>query len=247
MRTVAFRAQYPLFGRGKNSLPPSYQQRSPFYWWWAFLRRNDDYLATCANGGGGELAALYADFGDVRDDAFKAWWTEGERGARLFGEKPLPVKLGELDSPAQWDPTWNHNDVMVVAVPLAISKRRLQTYFAALLKKRHEGKRGRKALSEPDASTARYPLHRNVSVNTLRIQLAVYDAVMANKQADKPRSLWQLGVALRVVPAAIPLAKDLPSDAALKRAVLSSTVSRYFRAAERIVANTARGEFPNST
>jgi hypothetical protein len=70
---------------------------------------------------------------------------------------------------------------------------------------------------------------------------------MANKQADKPRSLWQLGVALRVVPAAIPLAKDLPSDAALKRAVLSSTVSRYFRAAERIVANTARGEFPNST
>jgi len=247
MKTVAFRAQHPLFGRGTSVLPPSYQQRSPYYWWWAFLRRNDDYLATCANGGVGELAALYADFGDVRDDAFKAWWTAGERGGRLFGEKPLPVKLSELDSPTQWDPAWTRNDVMVLAVPLTISKRRLQTYFAALLKRRHEGKRGRKALSEPGASSARYPLHRNVSVNTLGIQLTVYDAVMANKRADKPRLLWQLGVELRVVPASIPLAKDLPAHAALKRAVLSSTVSRYFRAAERIVANTARGEFPNST
>ena len=247
MNPVAFRAQYPLFGSGKSVLSPSYQQRSPYYWWWAFLRRNDDYLATCANAGGGKLAALYADFGDVREDAFKAWWTHEERGGRLFGEMPLPLKLSELDSPAQWDPTWTKNDVMVLAVPLTTSKRQLQTYFAALLKRRHAGKRGRKALSEPGASTARYPLHRNVSVNTLRTQLAVYDAVIANKQAVKPRLLWQLGVELRVVPAAIPLAKDLPAHAALKRAVLSSTVSRYFRAAERIVANTARGEFPNST
>jgi hypothetical protein len=246
MGAVNFRGVHPLFGRGNKELPPSYQQRSPYYWWWAFLRRNPEYLRTCANDGGGELATLYTDFGDVREDDFKSWWTANQRGATLFGEKPLPLSLRELSTAAEWDASWRASDVMVVAVPLAVSKRRLQTYFTALLKKRHEGKRGRKALSEPNVSTAKYPLHRNVSVNTLRIQLAVYDAVTANKLQEKPRPLWQLGVSLKLVPGAMPLARDLPADAALKRAVLSSTVSRYYRAAERLVANTAKGEFPNS-
>jgi hypothetical protein len=136
MGAVNFRAVHPLFGRGNKELPPSYQQRSPYYWWWAFLRRNPEYLRTCANGGGGELAALYADFGDVREDDFKSWWTVNQRGATLFGEKPLPLSLRELSTAAEWDASWRASGVMVVAVPLAVSKRRLQTYFAALLKKK---------------------------------------------------------------------------------------------------------------
>jgi hypothetical protein len=35
-------------------------------------------------------------------------------------------------------------------------------------------------------------------------------------------------------------------DAAKRRAVLAATVSRHFKDAQRIIANTAKGQFPNS-
>lgn len=243
---VHFKAQYPVFGRATKPLPLGYQQRSPYYWWWEFLRRNEDYLACCAEEGKGQLAALYADFGDVRTDSFKQWWSAGERGAVLFGEKPLPTSVKELQNASEWDGTWRSEDVMVLVVPLEVGKRRLQGYFAKLLKVRHKGKRGRKALSDSDASSAQYPLHRNVSIHTLRIQISVYDAVNANNLTVKKRTLAQIGADFRLVDTAMPNAKDDKSIAALKRNVMAATVSRHYKDAVRIVANTSLGQFPNS-
>jgi hypothetical protein len=241
---IVFKAQHPVFGRGNKPLGVSYQQRSPYYWWWAFLGRNEDYKACCAAGGTGDLAGLYADFGVVSNDNFKEWWTQ--HGFRLFAEKPKPVKLAELDSPSDWDGSWTKEQVMVVAVPLDIPKRNLQGFFAELLKKRHGGKRGRKALSDKDASTARYPLHRNVSIHTLRIQLAVYDAVMEARASEKKITLAQIGERLKLVPKTNRKTETEVMDAARRRAVLAATVSRHFKDAQRIIANTAKGQFPNS-
>lgn len=243
---VFFKAQHPLFGKAAKPLSLAYQQRSPYYWWWAFLRRNEEYLECCSEGGKGALSALYADFVDVRDDSFKAWWTAGERGAVLFGEQPLPEKVQELHSAADWDSAWTKDRVMVVAVPLAISKRRMQGYFAKLLATRHGGKRGRKALSDSEASTALYPMHRSVSFEALSIQLAVYDAVTANKTAVKKKTLAQIGKELNLVRTAMPSPTDDVREAAYKRSVMAATVSRHYRDATRIIANTANGEFPNS-
>ena len=135
---------------------------------------------------------------------------------------------------------------MVLVVPLEVGKRRLQGYFAKLLKVRHKGKRGRKALSDSDASSSKYPLHRNVSIHTLRIQLGVYDKVNANNLAVKKRTLAQIGADLRLVDTAMPNAKDDKSIAALKRNVMAATVSRHYKDAVRIVANTSLGQFPKS-
>ena len=242
--SIVFKAQHPVFGRGKKQLGVSYQQRSPYYWWWEFLRRNDDYAACCSAGGLGNLAELYADFGDVSNDNFKDWWAG--HGFRLFAEKAKPVKLAELDAPSDWDSSWTKDAVMVVAVPLDIPKRNLQGFFARLLKERHGGKRGRKALSDSDASNARYPLHRNVSIHTLRIQLAVYDAVLAARASDKKITLAQIGERLKLVPKTNKRTEGEVMDAAKRRAVLAATVSRHFKDAQRIIANTARGQFPNS-
>ena len=208
------------------------------------MRRNRDYADCCAAGGMGELAGLYADFGVVSNDNFKEWWTE--HGFRLFAEKAKPVKLAELDTPSEWDSSWTKDSVMVVAVPLDIPKRNLQGFFARLLKNRHGGKRGRKALSDADASNARYPLHRNVSIHTLRIQLAVYDAVLAVRASDKKITLAQIGERLKLVPKSNKRTEGEVMDAARRRSVLAATVSRHFKDAQRIVANTARGQFPNS-
>ncbi len=91
-----FSAPTPRFGRINNRLGVGHQQRSPYYWWWQYLRRNADYIACCERGGKGRLSKLYKDFGDVREDNFHKWWTEGDRGVELFAEQPLAVSLSEL-------------------------------------------------------------------------------------------------------------------------------------------------------
>jgi hypothetical protein len=192
------------------------------------------------------LRNIYDDFGDVTGDNFHAWWTEGQRGARLFGEKPLPLNLKELKEPSEWDAGWTADSVMVVAVPLSLSKRHLQSKFAQLLKVRHEGKPGRKTGSEGYKSTAKYRICRAVSIETLRIQLAVYDAVMAKRRGESDKKLWEIGEDMRLVRSAMPVKGDHPHDLENKRKAMASAVSRYFKAAEKIVANVARGEFPNS-
>lgn len=203
-------------------------------------------MACCERGGKGKLAKLYEDFGDVRSDDFQAWWTTDRRGARLFGEKPLPLNLKELKDAGDWSDDWKPENVMVVAVPLNLPKRHLESKFIELLKKRHDGQRGRKKAEDAYASTAQYPLHRNVSVPTLRVQLAVYDAVMAKRRGDVEKTLAQIGKELKLVASAVPQAGDLPRDAEYKRNVMAATVSRHFKAAERIVGNVVKGEFPNS-
>ena len=208
------------------------------------MRRHDGYKACCAAGGTGEQAELYAEFGDVLSVTFKEWWDQ--RGYRLFAEQRKPVKLKELDDVSEWDAGWTKDNVMVVAVPLDIPKRNLQGFFARLLKQRHSGKRGRKALSDSDASNARYPLHRNVSIHTLRIQLAVYDAVVAARASEKKITLAQIGERLKLVPKTNRRTPNEEMDSAKRRSVLAATVSRHFKDARRIVANTALGQFPNS-
>ena len=241
---VVFKAEHPVFGRGKTSLSASFQERSPYYWWWEFLRRNEDYKACCAAGGEGELNWLYKDFGVVSNDNFKDWWMD--HGFRLFAEQPKPFKLKELNDSSEWDSTWTKDSVMVVAVPLDIPKRNLQGFFARLLKGRHGGQRGRKALSDSDASTAKYPLHRNVSIHTLRIQLDVYDAIIQGRSSGKKVNLADLGKKLNLAPKSNSRTKGEVMDEKKRRAVLASTVSRHFREAQRIIANTAKGQFPNS-
>lgn len=241
-----FLAPHPRFGRVNNRLPVGHQQRSPYYWWWACLRRNTDYLACCAAGGAGALAALYADFGDVREDNFHRWWSEHERGRMLFAEQPLAVKFAELASAQEWSEQWTAQDVIVVAVPLRVSKRSLMGSFARLLNARHTGKQGRPALAQQQ-STARYPVARNYTVANLRIALAVYDLWVANqnRSADQQLTLWQMGCELNLNKQA---ARDAVSthkaDRAVGRNVLAATVSRHVRQARLLIAGTAEGVFP---
>ena len=54
------------------------------------------------SGGGEAVSRLYADFGDVRNDTFKEWWTQKDhprgldRGARLFGKESVDIVVQAL-------------------------------------------------------------------------------------------------------------------------------------------------------
>jgi hypothetical protein len=244
-----FSAPTPRFGRVNNRLGIGHQQRSPYYWWWQYLRRNADYTACCEKGGKGKLAELYADFGDVRNDNFHKWWAEGDRGVNLFAEQPLSVKLGELSTVADWQPHWDKAAVMVVAVPLTMSKRALKGAFAKLLDSRHTGnKSGRPSLAKlKNVSTAHYQLEHNYTISGLMTALAVYDLWAENQTRPKAErlTLWAIGKALNINKAAIKDAESSSSaDRLVGRNVLGATVSRYIKQARAMIENTASGKFP---
>ena len=244
---VHFSAPHPVFGRANARLNISYQQRSPYYWWWQYLRRNDDYIACCEREGKGKLARLYGDFGDVRFDDFHKWWAAGERGPKLFGEQPLKIKFGELNSAADFSAEWRKEQVAVVAFPLDKSKRQLMSDIKRLLDQRHTGRQGRPALADLQ-STARYRLSRNYTIPNLQTSLAVYDLWLKSQRArtdEEKLALWEIGRELNLNPAAVRKAQSrLALDRATARNHLSALVSRYLRWAKSNIAAVVTGEFP---
>ena len=243
---VHFVAPAPRFGRTNNRLPIGYQQRSPYYWWWAYLRRNEDYLKTCELGGRGRFEAIYSDFGDVRDDDFRKWWREDDRGARLFGERPLEVRFQELESPDQWGSEWNKSEVMVIAVPLRVAKRQLKGLFNMLLDNRHTGTRGRPKISKINSS-ANYKLAQNYTIRQLDLALTVFD--LWKSQSKMPESnrlsLWEIGERVNANPKAAKLARSEFTDERLTgRNILGATVSRYLNQAKHMIENAGYGVFP---
>jgi len=238
-----FLAQHPTFGTKNKPRTLSYQQQSPYYWWWAYLRRNSDYLKCCESSGKGKLAKLYKDFGDVREDDFKKWWNEDERGGHLFAENIDAMKLTVLDDKSHWVESWTQDEVLVIAVPLSSSKRYLQSRFARILKDKHTAKRGRtKRLLEK--SNSNYPLERNYTIESLRKTLQVYDLYMAHKDQKPKVAMWRLGEKLRLVPSAMTTNNMTVNEKQVFRNVMGASVKRYITNAEKIIANTVLGKFP---
>ena len=238
-----FLAQHPTFGTKKAPKSLSYQQQSPYYWWWAYLRRNKDYLACCERGGKGKLAKLYADFGDVRGEDFKAWWTENDRGATLFAEKPGVMTLTRLNDKSDWLDDWAMEQVLVIAIPLTSSKRYLQTRFNRLLTQVHKSKRGRTA-KKLEQSTSKYPLGQNYTMDNLIKTLTVYDLYMETRNQIPKLKLWEIGERLRVVEKAMTKGLTDKHDIMIRRNVMAASVKRYVNQAEKMIANTALGKFP---
>jgi hypothetical protein len=243
-----FLAIHPLIGTKHKPAHLRYQERSVYYWWWAYLRRNEEYLKCCERNGKGRLAKLYADFGDVRDDDFRSWWGGKEqRGQQLFGEKLSDFIVKKLDLKSDILKTIRGDRaVLLLAVNLEVGRRKLQADFCRLLAGEHKGRKGRVAMSTVK-STSRYPLYRNYSVSNLRMMLAAYDVWAINEKLPRAerKTQWQLGESIRLVPTAITDKDDL--SATDKRNTMSAAFSRAVKNARQIIANTSRGEFPNSS
>lgn len=249
MPKIHFLAPYPKFGRVGSRLPVIHQQRSPYYWWWAFLRKNDEYLKCCDQGGKGKLADLFADFGDVRDDSFHSWWTKGQRGASLFGERSLDLKFAELTSPDQWSSSWTREQVMIVAVPLRESNRSLKGRFAKLLDTRLQRSRGRPSMASI-SSTAKYPLARNYDTRHLEFSLMAYELWTAEqaKPSKDRKTLWEIGVEMKFNrDKCMETISKNRGVRLLARNYLGAVVKRYVSQAQEIIKNTELGKFPLSS
>lgn len=227
-----FPYKHPLFGTKNN---PKSGNNSVYYYWWAFLRRNKDYLACCESGGTGPLADLYADFGDVRGDDFKAWWTEGGRGVRLFAEPPT-ANVEVLESGAS---TPDAVEYLTLALPKNLPKRYLMRRVRELLVKEenHPGARGKQ---HARMSKAKYQVKGQPNLAGLALLLRVYDFRVANPHLK----LWEIGDQLpRFMVGNKITSKDTPAEVVNKRNVLSASVARYVKKAEVMIGKTSSGAF----
>ena len=242
-----FLGPVPHFGTKHKRAPISKQEQSPYYWWWAYLKRNKQYLSCCERGGKGPFAKLYEDFGDVRDDDFKKWWDENERGRTLFAEQSTVDGVVELVTKDEWKEVWSRETTLVMAIPLSWgSKRDLQKRILRLLRLRHKRKRGKTPLRGKATSDARYPLERNYHINSLKRALMVYDAVEIAKTLGIKKSYYNIGCDLKLVPTAMPSKYDESLDRrdANKVNVMTVNTSRLYKRALRTIANVGKGVFP---
>jgi hypothetical protein len=227
-----FPYKHPLFGTKNN---PKSGNNSVYYHWWAFLKRNSEYLACCEAGGTGPLADLYADFGDVRGDDFKAWWTDGGRGVRLFAEPPS-ANVEILQSGVAVP---DASEFLTLALPKNLPKRYLMRRVRELLatKENHPGARGKQ---HARMSKAKYQVKGQPNLAGLALTLKVYDFKVANPHLK----LWEIGdqlprfmMGVKISPA------DTHAEVVYKRNVLAASVSRYLKKAEAMIDNTSEGLF----
>ena len=229
--TSTFLYRAPMWWR--PSITP---RQSVYYWWYEYLKRNEDYRRCCESGGTGELAALYKDFGDVCNVPFHQWWSQDQRGERLFAEKARPVQLEELETPADWDAKWTRDTVMVVVVPLGEPKRRINRWFNRVLDERHQRRPGRTTKK----SDATYKVAQKFSVLALEQMLMVYDFRKENPKLP----MAEVGKKLKLVSSAMPKPGDSTQRLKKKRNTMTATVSRYLKKADAYIRNTANGKFP---
>lgn len=199
------------------------------------MKRNEEYLQTCAKGGKGSLSQLYIDFGDVRGDDFKAWWSENSRGALLFSDPPAQetIRIVSKDEVASLS-----DDLLILSLPLNLPKKFLLQRFRALLGENHKGKRGKQYAKQ---SKAKYQFRGQPNVEALLTALNVWDR---RKEFPKMK-LWELG---QFLPLSKHLYKDYlkngtPLDTAEKK-IMEATASRYLRKAKSSIKNTSHGMFP---
>ena len=211
---------------------------SVYYWWWRYLRASKSYERCCKLGGKrGVGRKIYKDFGDVFVSDFRTWWNENTRGESLFAEQPAPLHLAELDDASQWDAGWTKDHVMVIAVPLFESRRRLQSKFAKLLQHRHEGQVG---VPSKDRSRAVRKIYGKFTLLALKTTLAVYEL----RQANPKMTLADIGEKLRIMPINMKDARDTKQEAFIKRNRMSAAVGRYLSKAEALIYHAERGDFP---
>ena len=229
-----FPYKHPTFGTRRNPKPSASWQGTVYYWWWQYLRRSDAYIRCCERGGKGRLAALYQDFGDVREDDFRTWWLKDSRGLRLFSE---PRGQDDVRVLQPIDQVCDPQETLTISLPLYLPRRYLERNLKRILKETHPGKRGVQLARQ---SRARYKVRGQPNTKAMERGLLVYD-----RWRESGGPLWRIGNELPGIHRAQKISpRHLRSDVLLRKRSLAATVSRYLTRVRRTIKNAERGVFP---
>ena len=232
-----FPYQHPTFGRGNKKRHPDSWKKTVYYWWWSYLKRNQEYLKCCEAGGKGKLSKLYQDFGDVRSEDFQKWWSEDDRGAKLFSDPLVESTVKVLD-----EGDIVVGGVLTIAFPLSLPKRHLKKRLNDLLIKHHKGQRG---VQQAKSSKAKYRFSGQPNLMGLERALKVYDHLEGIRAQGLKKPQWKVAMDLNIVEDEYRVHKtDTPKTAEDKRRVLTAIVGRLKKKASESVKKTSLGQFP---
>lgn len=187
---------------------------------------------------------MYADFGDVQGEDFKAWWTfkvDGEsRGAYLFAE---PIVESSVKVLKEGEKAASDAEFLTLSLPLNFPKRFLERRFKELLKAVHKGKRG---VQLARFSKAKYRFEGQPNIPALEQGLMVYDALKAVEGMRPKKPHWEIAQELKIVPKDKRVEKtDSPKIAADKKNVLTAIVGRYKKRVYKSIGLIVLGKFPS--
>lgn len=233
-----FPYRHPTFGRGVKKKHPDSWKRTVYYWWWSYLKRNQEYLKCCESGGRGKLTKIFKDFGDVRSDDFQKWWSEDDRGAKLFSDPLAESTVRVLkEGDVVGDP-----EVLTISFPLSLPKRHLKMRLNELLIKHHKGQRG---VQQAKSSKAKYRFNGQPNLMGLDRALKVFDHLEELKSQGLKKPQWKVAMDLNIVEEEFRVHRtDTPKTAEDKRRVLTAIVGRLKKKATDSVRNTGNGVFP---
>ncbi|WP_332751852.1 hypothetical protein [Hydrogenophaga sp.] len=180
------------------------------------------------------------DFTDAHGLPFDEWW---EKTKENFEKLPRDT-LYVLESAEDFDGTSSHGLLheIVVLINLETPKVELMAALQKLLNNHHKGKRGR---PKPE-QFSEWHVQGRPRTKAIFKALEVYDT--AAKRSDL--TLWQIGVvcnaslvhvAKKSTKKGTPKREDFSDE---QRRVLASTVSRYLKRANELIAGVEKGVFP---
>jgi hypothetical protein len=230
-----FPYQHPTFGTEKKPKPKRYWEDTIYFLWWSYLKRSPKYIQTCESEGKKGLVGLYQDFGDVRGDSFKEWWSKDSRGMRLFAE---PQALSTLQAVTKEELDEIQDETLLISVPLSLPKKFLLERFRKILAEHHKGERGRQYAKK---SKAKYQFKGQPNIQGLKTALMIHDYISTNPKTK----LWEVGKILTQYKIELEECrkKNITPSYDLKRTI-EATVSRYKRKASASISNTELGLFP---
>ena len=206
---------------------------SLYYWWWAFLQRNTAYKRTCRQRGHGRLGWLYKDFGNVFANDFMSWWPSHQL---LFAERNETANKETGIGVSYWlDPRKPLNQIQEEIKALHLQAHSLLTHN-----------------SSTAASSARYPIYKNVSSHTLHKTLTLWDLHLCYPDMSK----YDLGIKAGLKPNLMTETKygeqrtrqamHVKAHNQQARTSIANQTSRYLRTAWQYIENVGKGEFPKS-
>lgn len=103
--------------------------------WYEFLKRSTRYRECCLSGGTGDLAKLYADFGDIHTQPWPEWWATHQG---LFLDVEPMFLINEIDTKEQFDWMFDDhaNDLLGLVVNLSAPKEAILAKIDEVLKRR---------------------------------------------------------------------------------------------------------------
>ncbi|MEG0084104.1 MAG: hypothetical protein RR775_19640 [Massilia sp.] len=231
--------------------------------WYEFLKRSTRYRECCLRGGTGDLAALYADFGDIHTQQWPEWWATHQG---LFSDVEPMFLINEIDTKEKFDWLFDDHadDLLGLVVNLSAPKEAILAEIDKVLKLRMAenlarentelSKNNPKAKPKKRQSGFETDLYHRYGLNPVPSSrdiaafwrvLSVYDNSQLEKKDGTSATRAEIGGKERIARSElIEMSIIERAEYSAENIKISKTVYRDLKWADDLISNVELGIFP---